>query len=164
MGATRPTTTSGTPTLRPAAGEPCLECTEQQRLAASGSGWVWASETVVVHRVIGGSPLAGWLVVAPRVHAERLEDLPPAVRDEIFALATRIGAAQRRVLAAEKAYVALFAEVVAHVHVHVIPRYADTPGELRGPRCFLAEATRQLGEDQLAAAAARIAAALAEPG
>jgi diadenosine tetraphosphate (Ap4A) HIT family hydrolase len=147
----------------------CPECAAQRELAGQPGGFVIETPTLVAHPVLGGAPLAGWMVVAPRRHVERLEDLEPEVAGELFALATRIGAAQRATLAAEKVYVALFAEVVPHLHVHVIPRPADAPPELRGPRCFLASPAQHLPAERLHAVAARLkvylstAAAAAQP-
>jgi diadenosine tetraphosphate (Ap4A) HIT family hydrolase len=110
----------------------------------------------VVHAPIGGCPLPGWLVVAPRRHVEALTELSPSERAELFALGGRLDQLLREVLGAQKVYLAIFAEVVAHTHLHVIPRFADTPADLRGPRCFLATPDRHLAADQVAATIAQL--------
>jgi diadenosine tetraphosphate (Ap4A) HIT family hydrolase len=89
-------------------------------------------------RVEQGHPstIRGWLVVVLRRHAPALHDL---TADEWAELATVLAAtceAHRRVVGAEKEYVMQFAEADGHrhVHFHVVPRLAESPDDLRGPR------------------------------
>ena len=77
--------------------------------------------------------------------------------------ANSVARAQRDALGAAHGYVVVFGEVLLHAHVHVIPRYADTPDRLRGPRVFQAgpDDARPLAEVE--AAARTLRAALAPP-
>ncbi len=84
--------------------------------------------------------IEGWLVLVARRHLTAVADLTddeaaalgPLLKDVSAALATATGC--------EKTYVVQFAEhpLHPHVHVHVIPRYADQPDDLQGPRVFAA--------------------------
>ena len=116
----------------------CLTC-------AAGEGRVSLSLVpslaVTEHwRVEQGHPtkVPGWLVVVLRRHAPALHDL---TAEEWADLATVLAAAceaHRRVVGAEKEYVMQFAEAEGHqhVHFHVVPRLAEWPPELKGPRAM----------------------------
>lgn len=85
-----------------------------------------------------GTALPGWLVVVPRRHVTALDELTPEEAADLGPLLSSVTAAMRSVLGCAKSYVALFAEAegFAHVHFHLIPRAADLPADLRGPRIF----------------------------
>ena len=68
--------------------------------------------------------------------------------------------AQREALGAEHVYAFAIGDVLRHFHLHLVPRYADTPERLRGRRCFEGTSSDALAEAELAAAARRVAAAL----
>jgi diadenosine tetraphosphate (Ap4A) HIT family hydrolase len=90
----------------------------------------------VAHAVRTGLP--GWLVVVPTVHVTALADLEHAAAAELGTVLRDVSEALHAVVGCVKTYVVLFAEAegFGHVHFHVIPRMADQPDELRGPRIF----------------------------
>ena len=90
----------------------------------------------VVHAV--GTGLPGWLVVVPTVYVTALADLEHAAAAELGTVLRDVSDALHAVVECVKTYVVLFAEAegFGHVHFHVIPRMADQPDELRGPRIF----------------------------
>lgn len=133
----------------------CLQCAAAAA-PPTPTGWLYADADFVVHGVLGPSPIPGWLVIAPRRHVESPADLAPSLQQRWFELAAMVDSVLRRELGAEKVYLALFAEVVPHLHLHVIPRFADTPAELRGPRCFLAPESAALPVDIVAATLERV--------
>lgn len=85
-----------------------------------------------------GTALPGWLVVVPQRHVTALDELTSDEAADLGPLLRTVTAAMKGVLGCAKTYVALFAEAegFAHVHFHVIPRNADLPADLRGPRIF----------------------------
>jgi diadenosine tetraphosphate (Ap4A) HIT family hydrolase len=85
-----------------------------------------------------GTALPGWVVLVPRRHVTALDELTPDESADLGPLLSHLSAAMRTVLGCAKTYVALFAEAegFAHVHFHVIPRAADLPDGLQGPRVF----------------------------
>lgn len=155
--ASKPATPRPGPTPYPdPQGDGCPECAVARGDLLPDGGLLLDDGELLVHAVIGGAPLAGWVVVAPRRHVESLEELDPAVRQRLFEVAARVAAVQRSTLGAAKVYLALFAEMVPHLHLHLVPRYADTPAELRGPRCFLAPPQLRLRAAELAEAVSRL--------
>lgn len=91
----------------------------------------------VVHPKPEDAPVAGWFILAPKRHVEQIDDLEPEELAALGPLTAEVGAAVRAITGCEKLYVTIFAELLPHLHVHVIPRL---PGaETLGPRIFLAD-------------------------
>ncbi|PWJ25180.1 diadenosine tetraphosphate (Ap4A) HIT family hydrolase [Branchiibius hedensis] len=84
------------------------------------------------------STLPGWLVLVPRTHVMSFADLPAAAADELGGLIRGLSVALREVTGCVKTYVMQFAEAegFGHLHIHLVPRAADLPDELKGPRVF----------------------------
>lgn len=143
---------------------PCPACELVAGRRVPPGGVLWRGDGLVAHAVDGPTPLLGWAVVTPEAHVRSVFDLPPDVATRLYALAHRVHAAQRAALGAAHGYVAAFGEVLLHAHVHVIPRYADTPADLRGPKAFLAPPAAHRPADEVAAAARALARALGTPG
>ena len=82
--------------------------------------------------------LPGWLVLVPRRHVERLDELTELEAARIGPLLRELTAALRAVTGCVKTYVMLFAELegFAHVHFHVVPRMGDFTEEERGANVF----------------------------
>lgn len=109
----------------------------------------------VVHPRAEEAAVPGWMILAPARHVEQWDDLSAEELAEIGTLIKNVAAALRQETEAEKVYVNVFAEVLAHLHVHVIARTADVPPEVRGPKIFLStgadpEAADAIGERVLA--------------
>lgn len=81
-------------------------------------------------------PMVGWLILKPLRHVESLADLTPDEAAALGPLLRRITAAMTETLAPARVYAALFAESVAHVHIHLIPRAPDLPQTQYGPHIF----------------------------
>jgi diadenosine tetraphosphate (Ap4A) HIT family hydrolase len=112
--------------------------------------------------------LPGWLVVVPRRHVTALDELTPEEAAELGPVLRSVTAALRTVVGCDKTYVALFAEAegFAHVHFHVIPRHADLPDDLRGPRVFGllgGDADRHVSDSAMDDVAAKLTIALSSP-
>jgi diadenosine tetraphosphate (Ap4A) HIT family hydrolase len=82
----------------------------------------------------------GWLVLVPRRHVTAIGELTDAEASSLGSWLVRTSRSLQAVVGCEKTYVSQFAEGegFAHVHFHVIPRPADLPSDLRGPRIFYA--------------------------
>ena len=82
---------------------------------------------------------AGHILIVPRKHAAGLADLPPEDGARLFKLGQRLGAALRRSgLPCEGVNLLLndgeiAGQRVFHVHLHVIPRFANDAHRLRRP-------------------------------
>lgn len=72
----------------------------------------------------------GYLLVAPLRHADDFAALTPDEAASVGRAITRWSRALRDV-GATRVYVAAIGHGVAHLHVHVVPRWAETPAEVR---------------------------------
>jgi diadenosine tetraphosphate (Ap4A) HIT family hydrolase len=118
----------------------------------------------VLHALADPSPLRGWLVLTSERHARAWYDLAPHELAALGPLAARVMAAQRAALGAEHVYAFAIGDVLRHFHLHLVPRFADTPERLRGRRCFEGRPEDMLAEAELAAAASAVAAAMGDDG
>jgi histidine triad (HIT) family protein len=96
-------------------------------------------------------PLAdGHVLVVPRAHVPRLEDLEPAAAAALFRAVTRLARPVRDALGATGTTIGInngeaTGQTIAHVHVHIVPRHpGDGAGSIhtifrRGARRPLAE-------------------------
>jgi diadenosine tetraphosphate (Ap4A) HIT family hydrolase len=114
----------------------------------------------VLHAVADRTPLRGWLVLTAERHAHALDHLAPEALAALGPLAARVVAAQRAALGAEHVYAFSIGDAVRHFHLHLVPRYADTPERLRGRRCFEGRPEDMLPESEVDRAARAVAAAL----
>lgn len=120
------------------AAEPCYSClaNDGTRPVSPGpricEGLYWNVEHAYP------TALPGWLVLVLRRHAAALHELS---RDELIEMGELL-ARVTRVLHSEcgcvKEYISCFAEAehFHHVHIHVVPRAADLPQDVQGPRSF----------------------------
>ncbi|MFG2823448.1 HIT family protein [Kitasatospora sp. NPDC048365] len=117
------------------------ECYSCGREAESDSLPAWESIAVDDHwRVVHafGVSLPGWLVLLPRRHVTSIAELTDAEAELLGGWQVRLSRALAVVTGCAKTYVAQFAERegFAHVHFHLVPRAADLPESVRGPRVF----------------------------
>jgi diadenosine tetraphosphate (Ap4A) HIT family hydrolase len=92
----------------------------------------------VVHARLEPGGVPGWMIVAPERHVESLEALTSAERQALLPLVAEVSAALRAETPCAKTYVAVFSEVLPHLHVHVIARPPGLAEAFRGPRVFAA--------------------------
>ncbi len=113
----------------------------------------------LLHGLDGPTPLRGWTVLTSLRHVRAVDGLNDEELAELGPLVARVMRAQRTVLGAEHAYVLALGDVLHHCHVHVVPRFADTPARLRGRGAFDAAPEDHLptGDAELALAALRSA-------
>jgi diadenosine tetraphosphate (Ap4A) HIT family hydrolase len=139
----------------------CSACRIVSGAEAPLGGVLLREGGLVLHALLGPSPLRGWLVLTSERHVRAWPDLDAAALGALGPLAARVMAAQREALGAEHVYAFAIGDVVRHFHLHLVPRYAHTPARLRGRGAFDAAPGDMLAPAALAQAAARVAAALA---
>jgi diadenosine tetraphosphate (Ap4A) HIT family hydrolase len=118
------------------AAESCVACDIVAGRIVPPGGTLLRADGLHLHGVFGPTPVAGWVVLTVARHVRCLADLTDDEAASLGRLAARVQRAQRDVLGAETAYAVSLGEVVRHLHLHLIPRYATTPERLRGPRIF----------------------------
>ena len=113
----------------------CLNLSEERRISPGpfiykGTHWVVDHAYPTTH--------LGWLVVLPRRHVEALHELTREEFQELAEIEYRLVQVMRMDSAVQKEYLMCFAEGEGfhHVHFHVVPKPADLPAELKGPRVF----------------------------
>lgn len=77
----------------------------------------------------GGPVYLGHLLVEPRRHAPGLADLTGAEARAVGWWCAQASRALREAARAEHIYAAVIGDQVPHLHVHLLPRYPDTPRE-----------------------------------
>ena len=100
----------------------------------------------------------GHCLLIPRDHYETLADLPGALLEPLFGAAQRLERALESSLEADGTFVAVnnrISQSVPHMHVHVVPRRRKD-----GLRGFFWPRQKYAGEEEMAAVAAKIRAAL----
>jgi diadenosine tetraphosphate (Ap4A) HIT family hydrolase len=140
---------------------PCPACEVARGARALPGGILLREGGFVLHVLADPTPIRGWLVLTSERHARAWYDLDPPELGALGPLAARAMAAQRAALGAEHVYALAIGDLLHHFHLHLVPRFADTPERLRGRRCFEARAEDLLGEAEVARAARQVAARLA---
>jgi diadenosine tetraphosphate (Ap4A) HIT family hydrolase len=136
--------------------DPCLACGIVAGRVVTPGGVVLRAGGFTVHALADPSPLAGWLVVTSDRHARGLYDLADEEAAALGGVAARVMRAQREALGAEHVYAFALGDVLRHFHLHLVPRYADTPARLRGRGCFDARPEDLQDEPLLAEAVAAV--------
>lgn len=97
------------------------------------------------------NPLAdGHVLVVPRTHAPRVEELPPEAAAGAFRLVAVLSSPVRRALHADGLTIGIndgevTGQTVPHVHIHIVPRrFGDGAGSIHG--MFQAGARRPVAE------------------
>jgi diadenosine tetraphosphate (Ap4A) HIT family hydrolase len=140
--------------------DPCTACEILAGSRALPGGVLHREGGFALHLLADPSPLRGWLVLTSERHARAWYDLDGAELAALGPLAARIMAAQRATLGAEHVYAFAIGDVLRHFHLHLVPRYPDTPERLRGRRCFEGRPEDMRPEGELVAAGRAVAAAI----
>ena len=98
----------------------CVLCEED------GGEIVWSNALARVVNV-NDDDHPGFCRVILQRHVREMTDLTDSERNELMRIVFAAEQAQRKLLSAEKINIASFGNMVAHVHWHVIPRFATDP-------------------------------------
>jgi histidine triad (HIT) family protein len=115
----------------------CVVC-RKHRGAISEPGGATDDDDGVVragHRLLdpdGESAYLGYLFIEPNLHAPGLADLTNDEARALGALASRLSRALVQCAGADHVYAFVFGDHVPHLHVHIVPRYPNTPREYWG--------------------------------
>jgi diadenosine tetraphosphate (Ap4A) HIT family hydrolase len=144
--------------------EPCLACDIAAGARTLTSGLLLREAGFVVHALADPSPIRGWLVLTSERHARAWVDLAPEELAGLGPLAAKVMTAQRAALGAEHVYAFAIGDLLRHFHLHLVPRFADTPERLRGRRCFEGRPDDMLPDGEIVRAARAVGRALAAAG
>jgi diadenosine tetraphosphate (Ap4A) HIT family hydrolase len=116
----------------------CDVCREVNGEIELPGGTLWESELVIgfhVPPLLEPEPQLGHLLLVPRRHADTWADLTAGEAAEIGVATATLGVALREVTQAERLYSAVIGHHSAHFHLHLFPRYPETPPEFSWSRC-----------------------------
>ncbi len=116
--------------------ESCIACEIVGGRRPTPGGVLLREGGFTLHALADPTPLPGWVVLTSDRHARAWPDLEAGALSALGPLAARVMGAQRGALGAEHVYAFSIGDAVRHFHLHLVPRYADTPERLRGRRCF----------------------------
>ncbi|HUK65979.1 MAG TPA: HIT family protein [Anaeromyxobacteraceae bacterium] len=142
----------------------CLGCRIVRGEHTPTGGVVWRGDGFTAHTLAEPSPIPGWLVLTSDRHARGLYDLDLAELAALGPAAARVMRAQRAALCAEHVYAFALGDKLLHFHLHLVPRFADTPQRLRGRGCFDSRPDDALPGWRIVAAAEAVRRALAAEG
>lgn len=134
-------------------GPPCAICSSSTTRA------LWSDEHWTLHAPVGGS-LLGSVWIASKAHFDSFEDMPPEVASSFAGV---VGRAERAILAlggVGRVHLYRWGDGGAHFHVWLIPRplgMLDATGMMLP---LWEDALPNLPDEELAAAAASVAAAM----
>jgi diadenosine tetraphosphate (Ap4A) HIT family hydrolase len=117
----------------------CRSCRIVRGIEPGGPGGrIYDDGIWTVEHALEPIPLVGWLVMVPHRHIESVADLNEREAELVGVVLQRTVETLMGILQPEKVYLSMFAEKPGfhHVHIHVIPRFHETPLEYRGPGAF----------------------------
>jgi histidine triad (HIT) family protein len=121
----------------------CLLCRKHRGKFASPGGAIYADDLVFAghaHLPDAASSVEspvqylGWVTIETQRHVPDLSDLSDDEGVVIGQLAARLSRAIRSATGAEHIYAFVIGHEIAHVHLHLLPRYPGTPREYWGQR------------------------------
>jgi len=116
---------------------PCFICDKQAKGDEAEGGVLYEDDLVYVgHMHTMGSPTVyrGYLMVETKRHVAGLGELSDDEAAAVGRLVNRASRALRDAAGADHVFAFVYGTGVPHLHVHLAPRYPDTPREFWGPR------------------------------
>lgn len=119
-------------------GEPirCFVCEKHQLGDAAEGGVLFADDLIYVghvHTLRGPTAYRGHLVVEPRRHVAGLGDLDASEASALGQASSQMAHLLEIAQGAEHVYMYVAGDGMAHLHVHLVPRYPGTPRAYWGP-------------------------------
>lgn len=130
----------------------CFVC-DKHRLGDEAEGGVLFEDDLIyvghVHTLAGPTAYRGQLVVEPKRHVRGLGDLNDDEASALGRTCSRIARLLQIVEGAEHVYLYVIGEEVPHLHVHLVPRYPNTPREYWGPAVTRWPEAERVGRDAM---------------
>lgn len=129
--------------------EGCTVCGFEHPVRQAPDLVAWEDDLWIVRHHLPPAPLPGWFMLISRRHLGGPADLSDAEAAAFGPTLRRVSQAIRTVTGAPKVYAIAFGEGSPHLHVHLVPRYADRPDTAAWK---LADAYRAVERGELPAA------------
>lgn len=136
---------------------PCFACEKHRQGEAVVGGVVYEDTLVYAGHVNAATPAyRGWLVVEPKRHAPGLGDLTDDEAGAVGRLSNRLARVLKEAEGAEHVYAFVFGDGVPHLHVHLAPRYPNTPIEFWGAQLNAWPEAPRVDDQEMGAVVANI--------
>lgn len=143
----------------------CLVCQKHSGELPAPGGAIYEDDLVFASHVFipegKDEVYLGWLVVEPKRHAPGLPDLTDDEARHFGLASTRLSRALISASGAEWVYAFVLGHHVPHLHLHLFPRYPNTPREYWWPRIDEWPDAPRGGEAEISQIVERIREALA---
>ncbi|MBD0384875.1 HIT family protein [Paenibacillus sedimenti] len=113
----------------------CFICSKHKGEIEIPGGIIFEDDLVYIGHIgfdLNKDTYLGYIMIDIKRHVPTLADLTDAESQRLGFMITQISKALKKSEEAEHIYVQVIGDNVAHVHVHIIPRYPDTPKEFWG--------------------------------
>jgi diadenosine tetraphosphate (Ap4A) HIT family hydrolase len=100
--------------------------------------------------------IPGWIIIVPERHITDQTELTDKEMQALSMLEKKYTSLLRLIFGAQRVYWVCFAEIVRHIHFHLIPRTANIDPAFRGAKIFEPKAGRALSEGEIVATCDRI--------
>jgi histidine triad (HIT) family protein len=130
----------------------CFICDKHRQGDAAEGGVLYQDALVYaghIHTMGQHTAYRGWLVIEPKRHTAALGELTVAEASALGVLVNRLARILKEGTNAEHVYAFVYGDAVKHLHVHLAPRYPDTPREYWGARVNRWPSAPRVNEQQM---------------
>ncbi len=112
----------------------CFVCRKHQGCILIPGGAIYENELVYAGHIRSdqGATYLGYLVVEPKRHVPGLAELTDEEAQALGSLVSRLSRVLKASEGAEHIYAFVLGDNVAHLHIHLIPRYPNAPRQYWG--------------------------------
>ena len=116
----------------------CFVCRKHRGEIAVPGGAIFEDDLIFIgHAQIPDGETAvylGWVLIEPKRHVPGFAELTEKEAQTVGVWISRMSQALKNSQGAEHVYIFVLGHHVDHLHVHLVPRYPDTPREYWGMR------------------------------
>jgi diadenosine tetraphosphate (Ap4A) HIT family hydrolase len=137
----------------------CFICDKHRQGDAAPGGVLYEDDLVFAGHAYspeGNPAYRGYLMVEPKRHARGLGDLSDEEAAAVGRLANRLARILKEAEGAEHVYAFVFGAGIPHLHVHLAPRFPNTPREYWGTRLVEWPDAPRVTEPQMRALVTRL--------
>ena len=112
----------------------CLTCEYNKDPKKSPGGWIKEYNYWILEHINEPVPVLGWLVLKTKRHTEGITGMNEDEAKELGEILNVVPKFLKEICQASQIYIVCFTELVAHLHIHLIPRHINETR--KGPELF----------------------------